>query len=33
VDYITTTDEEDNDSDPDDDKVNDAILKITPEDE
>ena len=33
VDYITTTDEEDNDSDPDDDKVNDAILKITPEGE
>jgi hypothetical protein len=33
VDYITTTDEEDNDSDPDDDKVNDAILKITPDDE
>ncbi len=33
MDYITTTDEEDNDSDPDDDKVNDAILKITPDDE
>ena len=27
VDYITTSDEEDNDSDPDDDKINDAILK------
>ena len=33
LEYLTTSDEEDNDSDPDDDKVNDSVRKATPDDE
>jgi len=33
LEYLTTSDEEDNDSEPDDDKVNDSVRKATPDDE
>jgi hypothetical protein len=33
LEYLTTSDEEDNDSEPDDDKINDTVRKVTPDDE